>query len=126
MQYIAQIHPFALKYDSEELWHEFFGKYMLMVKEKLIVYQRNQSRQRRSNRRFFNDLQVLVQDANYTDEVCLRQKNIRVTPSNTIGLSITIGMTLECMTRHLEHSFQQELIRVEELPMHFHQARYIY
>lgn len=49
-----------------------------------------------------------------------------MTPTNTTALSLGIAMTLESMIRHLDQAFQQELIRSEELPMHFQQARYAY
>jgi hypothetical protein len=66
---------------------------------------RNPARQRRSTRRFFNDLQILVDDANYTDDTLLRSKNIQTTKANTTALSLSISMTLEMMVRYLDSTF---------------------
>lgn len=101
-------------------------KYDLMTRERILMSLRNSARQRRQNRRFFNDLSILITEANYTDESLLSSKGIQVTQSNTTALSLSISMTLEMMVRYLDQAFHLELIRAEELPMHFQESRYTY
>ena len=87
---------------------------------------RNSARQRRQYKRFFNDLSILTNEANYTDESILVSKGIKANQWNTTALSLSISMTLEMMTRYLDQAFDLELVRTEELPMHFQEARYTY
>jgi hypothetical protein len=118
-EYIVQTNPFIIKFMNDPTWGDFMRKYDLMTRERIIMGLRNNARQRRQNRRFFNDLSILVNEANYTDEGLLTSNGIKVSQSNTTALSLSISMTLEMMVRYLDQAFHLELIRTEELPMHF-------
>jgi hypothetical protein len=50
-----------------------------MVKEKVTLALRNPARKRRYTKRFFNDLQILVSEGNFTDEKLLTKNNIKIT-----------------------------------------------
>jgi len=111
---------------KEPLLIEFLTKYELMTKERILMSMRNSARQRRQYRRFFSDLAILTHEANFTDENLLSQKSIPANQFNTTCLSLSIGMTLEMMQKYLLSTMSLELIRTEELPMHFQQIRYVY
>jgi hypothetical protein len=68
----------------------------------------------------------LISEGNFTDDKLLAKHNIKVTQTNTTGLSLSIGMTLEQMVYYINSAFTLELARVEELVMHFTQIRYVY
>ena len=91
-----------------------------------MIAMRNSARQRRQYRKFFPDMAILTNEANYTDEYLLSQKGVQANQFNTSCLSLSIGMTLEMMEKYLLSTMQLELIRTEELPMFFNQARYVY
>jgi hypothetical protein len=97
-----------------------------MVKERITVALRNSARQRRQYKRFFSDMAILTSEANYTDESLLSQKGIQATQFNTTSLSLSIGMTLDMMLKYQLSTMALELIRTEELVMHFQQIRYVY
>jgi hypothetical protein len=90
-----------------------------MVKERINIALRNSARQRRQYRRFFSDMAILTSEANYTDESILSQKGIQPNQYNTTCISLSIGMTLDMMQKYLLSTMALELIRTEELPMHF-------
>jgi len=92
---VLQSNPFVEKYWQESVWTDFIGKYQLMVKEKVMMALRNPARKRRYTKRFFNDLQILITEGNFTDEKLLTKNNIKINQTNTTGLSLSIGMTLE-------------------------------
>jgi hypothetical protein len=73
-----------------------------MARERIVIALRNSSRQRRSFKRFFNDMRILTNEANYTDDTLLNMKSIKVSQSNTSALSLSISMTLEMMVKYLE------------------------
>lgn len=98
----------------------------MMVKERITIALRNSARQRRQYKRFFSDMAILTSEANYTDESLLSQKGIQATQFNTTSLSLSIGMTLDMMLKYQLSTMALELIRTEELVMHFQQIRYVY
>lgn len=100
--HILQVNPFITKYTEEPVWLDFLRKYDLMTRERITMCLRNSARQRRQNRRFFADLAILTNEANYTDEQLLRAKMIKVSQCNTTALSLSISMTLEMMVRYLD------------------------
>lgn len=103
--FILQTNPFISKFIEEPIWTDYLKKYDLMTRERITMCLRNSARQRRQNRRFFADLAILTNEANFTDEKLLRSKKINVTQSNTTALSLSIGMTLEMMVRYLDQAF---------------------
>lgn len=113
------MNPLIEKYWQDELWLDFINKYELMVREKINIVLRNSARQRRNNKRFFLDLQILIREANFTDEKLMQKNGVKISPQNTTGLSLAIGMALEQMLGYLNTAFSLELARTEELVMHF-------
>jgi hypothetical protein len=91
-----------------------------------MIHQRNNARQRRQHRRYFNDLSILVNEANWTDDHLLSKRGLPLNQQNAACMSMSIGLTLEMMIRHLDQCVSLELIRQEEVPMHLLQTRYVY
>lgn len=103
--YVLQLNAHASKNLKEQLWQAFFQKYEVMTREKICNALRNSSRQRRQSRRFFSDLAILTNEANWTDEQLLAKRGQTVDHTKTVCLGLSIAMTLEMMTRYLEHAF---------------------
>ena len=69
--YVLQVTPYAEKHKDNKLWEDYLYKYELMIRERLSICLKNSPRQRRHTKRLFNDLQILIQEANYTDDQLL-------------------------------------------------------
>ena len=98
---VSQQHPFIKNFSSEQVWQEFFEKYQLMTREFLMTCLRNTSRQHRGAKRFCRDLQILISEGNYTDETILQENRLELRKHNTVGLLLSIKMTLTTMIRYL-------------------------
>lgn len=100
--YVLQLNTNATKNLKEPLWKAFFEKYEVMTREKMTNALRNSARQRRQNRRFFSDLVILTNEANWTDEQLLTKRGQAVDHTKTVCLGLSISMTLEMMMRYLQ------------------------
>lgn len=123
---VSQLHPFIKAHAEDQIWLEFFEKYALMSKEYLVNCLRNTSRQHRGAKRFSKDFMILIAEGNFTDETLLAQKNFEVKKHNTVGLLVSIRLTLAHMIRFMNYVFTLEMARVEELPALLMQTGYIY
>lgn len=75
---------------------------MLMTREMLINSLRNTSRQHRGCKRFCKDLSILIAEGNFTDEMILADNRMELRKFNTVGLLLSIRMTLNAMIRYLD------------------------
>jgi hypothetical protein len=64
---IIELFPFISKHFDHEDFQEFYSKYCMMVREFLLKCIRNPSRQRRSLPKYYEDFNILLNDANYHD-----------------------------------------------------------
>ena len=74
--------------------------------------------------RFYEDLQILIQEANMTDERLMQlNPNFReITPCMTLSINLIV----ESMIDYLTHGFSLELYAPYEMAMHFNYLRYLY
>jgi hypothetical protein len=64
---IIELFPFISKHFDHEDFQEFYSKYCMMIREFLLKSIRNPSRQRRSLPKYYEDFNILLNDANYHD-----------------------------------------------------------
>ena len=114
-RYVFLINPSAKQHQADQVWLDFFDKYLLMTKEVVLNSLRNISRQRRGAKRFFTDLGILIQEGNYTDEVLLNNNNIPVRKHNTVALLLSINLALLASVRYMNQAFTLDMIKIEEL-----------
>ena len=76
--------------------------------------------------RVFDDLHIVLNEANYADEKILKKHNLNVKSNNTVGISITINLVLETLIDYLNSGLELDLYGVNELPMVFNYLRYVY
>ncbi len=88
------MHPFISNYIDSDDFQEFFYKYCIIIKELLVKSLRNKSRQRRSMAKIFEDLNIILNEANYADEKILKKHNLTVKQSNTVAITLTINLVL--------------------------------
>ncbi len=72
-----------------------------MTKEYLNVSLRNTSRQHRGTKRFCKDLQILLSEANFVDEIILSQFQIQLKKTNTVCLLSSIRLANDALRRYL-------------------------
>jgi hypothetical protein len=75
---VLELHPFISNYIDSDDFQEFFYKYAIIIKELLVKSLRNKSRQRRSMAKIFEDLNIILNEANYADERILKKHNLSV------------------------------------------------
>ena len=51
-----------------EIFQEYMDKFAIMFRETILRHLRNLNRQRRGMKRFFDDINILIGEANFTDE----------------------------------------------------------
>ena len=114
-RYVFLLHPTAKRHQADQLWLDYFDKYLLMTKEAVLSSLRNTSRQRRGAKRFFRDLGILIEEGNYTDERLLNASNVQPRKHDTVALLLSINLTLLTMERYMNQAFALDMIKIEEL-----------
>jgi hypothetical protein len=90
---LFEVHPYLKKTFDEPVFQEFYHKYCLIMKELVFKCLRNPARQRRAIPKYYEDFNVLLNEANYCDEVLLKASGQKNT-NNTIALAMTINAAL--------------------------------
>lgn len=62
---------------------------------------RNQARCRRNTGKLFDDLNILLNEANFCDERILKKLNMQIKHNNTVALTMTINTVLEQKIEYL-------------------------
>ena len=125
-RYVFLINPTAKQFQSDQVYLEYMDKYLLMTKELVISSLRNTSRQRRGAKRFFNDLAILIQEGNFTDDILLSKNDVQPAKHTTVCLLLSINLTLVSMLRYLDQVFQLDMIKMEELQPSLMYMAYVY
>ena len=125
-RYVFLLHPSAKRHQADQLWLDYFDKYLLMTKEAVLSSLRNTSRQRRGAKRFFRDLGILIEEGNYTDERLLNASNVQPRKHDTVALLLSINLTLLTMERYMSQAFALDMIKIEELQAAMMWTDYIY
>ena len=89
-----------------------------MTRENLLRQLRNVSNQHKTLNRYYEDLTILISEANYIDDFLINKKKYpgkQTTPS----LTITINLVTESMIDHLKLGFLLDLYAPYELSMIF-------
>jgi hypothetical protein len=72
---VLDLHPFISNYIDCDEFQDFLLKFSLLIKELLIKSLKNKPRQRRSMPKIFDDLNIVLNEANYADERILKKHN---------------------------------------------------
>ena len=95
-QEILDVYPICIKYwDKDQIFMDFIKKECIMFRECVRRYLLNKTRQRRAYKRFFLDCQILMEEANMTEEVMQSTYNIQMTFETAPCLSMAINMYAE-------------------------------
>jgi hypothetical protein len=101
-------------------------KYELMVRDRISVALKNTARQRRGAKRVFTDLNILGNEANYTDDCIVTKTGVKMTQQTMCACTLAMEMTCDTMVTYLNQCFSLELARPEEFLMHFLYSRFSY
>lgn len=123
---ITEVLPFIRKHTFDPFFVEFYKKYCIVVRETLLKKLRNKARQQRSSMRCFEDLAILIGEANFSDEKLLEKLGIAPKQTNTTCLTLSIGFSLKQQIDLLNKGFELDLYMPYELTSVFAQLRYIY
>mmetsp|Transcript_9793 Transcript_9793/g.7377 ORF Transcript_9793/g.7377 Transcript_9793/m.7377 type:complete len:139 (+) Transcript_9793:877-1293(+) len=91
---IKEQHPFIEKYFELPQFNEFLHKYSIVTKEMLINGLRSKARQRRVMQRLFEDFAIVLNEGNFADENILSTLHQKVKSNNTVGIALTINMSV--------------------------------
>lgn len=97
-----------------------------MQRERVFRVLKNIVRQRRGYRRYFDDISVLMNEANFTDQNLQKGKGKQMMIENTCCLAMTIHLYLETQLEYLTKGFEIELLCNAELPEYFLYLSYVY
>jgi len=123
---IKEQHPFIVNYFENPNFNEFLYKYSIVTKELLINSLRSKARQRRCLSKVFEDLSIVLNEGNFADEKLLSTTNQNVKKNNTVGIALTVNMSVQCQINYLQKGFALDLYSLHELPMIFNYIRYCY
>ena len=110
-------------YDCKE-FKDFMVKYSLMTREGLLRQLRNVSNQHKNLNRYYEDLTILISEANYIDEFLINKKKFPG-KQTTPALTISINLVTEAMVEHLKLGFLLDLYAPYELSMIFDYLTFI-
>ena len=123
---LIEVHPFIGKYFDTMDFAEFFNKYSLVVRELISKSLRNKARQRRSIPKYYEDFNILFNDANAYDNQILSLSRLQPKEGNTVALTMVINLSLTNSLELLTKGFDLDLYSVTELPMIFSYLKYLY
>jgi hypothetical protein len=120
------VYPFVQKYLDTSEFQEFFNKFALVVRELIFKSLRNQSRQRRSIPKYYEDFNILFNDANAYDNMILSRSGMQPREGNTVALTMVIGLVLNSSLELLNKGFELDLYGLHEHAMVYSQLKYLY
>lgn len=93
-------------------------KFSLMTRETILRRMRAYSRQRRACKRYFEDLCILIGEANYTDDhMQNKEEDTTYTAQTTPALTSTISLVVDAILQYINVGFPLELYSSYELSM---------
>lgn len=84
------------------------------------------ARQRRAFKRYFEDISILIGEANYTDEKMLKERGKQMSFDTSPCLTMSIYLFLDTMLQFLHRGFELELYGLAEMPEYFNYLAFIY
>lgn len=76
--------------------------------------------------KIFDDLNVVLNEANFADETILKKHNFGVKSNNTVGIALTLNQVIKTQIDFLTKGIELELYAMHELGMVFNYLRYTY
>ena len=123
---IFKIYPVAKDYWAYDEFIDFVDKYGIMYRECFLRGLRNTTRQRRSYKRYFEDINILIGEANYTDDAMMSESGKQMAFENIACLTMSINMYITAQLDYLHKGMDLELVLPGELAEHFMYVSYIY
>ena len=70
---MVELYPSTANLIHNEIFFDFFEKYCTMYRENVFRGLKNLTRQRRSYNRYIEDIGILLQEANFSDDQLLKK-----------------------------------------------------
>lgn len=119
-QGFRELYPNAVRTHLEDQeFTQYFMKFSLVCREMLVKCLRNPARQKRNLNRLFDDLNILMQEANYTDDLILNKHRERPSQTNTVALNMSLSLVSRAQFEYVHQGFALEIYGMHELPMVF-------
>ncbi|CDW89048.1 n-alpha-acetyltransferase auxiliary subunit [Stylonychia lemnae] len=126
MKGIIEVHPFIKNHLENDTFKEFYHKYSLVAKELMMKCLRNPSRQRRSISKYFDDFNILLNEANIFDNEILTKLGQNPRLGNTVALNMVINISMLIGLEYLNRGMELELFSNHEMYMAFNYSRLVY
>lgn len=123
---LFELQPFSKEHYDDEEFKDFFNKYAIISREYIFKCLRNKARQRRIITKYFDDLGILLNEANGLDERILKKTGQQAKSGNTVALTMTINLLLSIYLDYLNKGFELELYSIPELPSVFNYLKFVY
>jgi len=101
------------------------NKWCVMYREQVGRALKNYLRQRRSFKRYFEDMGILLNEANYADEQLLQHKS-QMSYDSSPCLTMSIRLYISSMLEYLHGGCALEVMGVAELPELFNYLSFVY
>jgi len=101
-------------------------KFGIMYRESFLRALRNTTRQRRAFRRYFEDVSILVGEANFTDEAMTSITNKPMKFENVPCLTLSVNLYTSSMLDYLYKGMELELVLTGDLAEHCMYLSYIH
>ncbi|CAI2387508.1 unnamed protein product [Moneuplotes crassus] len=114
--YVVGLFPNFWSYFDDKVVRDFLFKFSLMTREGLLRQMRNISNQQKNLKRYYEDLSILINEANFTDDRLISKKKYpgkQTTPC----LTISINLVVEAMAEFLKLGFPLDLYAPYEFAM---------
>ena len=110
-------------YELKE-FQDFLFKFSLMTREYILRQLKNISNQKKNQNRYYEDLSILISEANYTDDILIDKK--KYDGKKTMPcLTLSINLVAETMLENLCLGIPLDLYAPYEFAMIFHYLSYI-
>ena len=123
---LREVYPFVNRYIDTTDFQDFFTKFSLVIREQILKSMRNKARQRRSIPKYFEDFNILFNDANSYDNQVLTEAGLQPKEGNTVALTMVINLVLNNSLELLNRGFELDLYGLHEYNMIFSYQRYLY
>lgn len=115
-----ETYPNAIRTHIEDQeFIQFVMKYAMVSRQMLFNGLKNPARQRRNINRLFEDLNILMGEANYTDDSVLQRNKLAPNQINTVALNMSLTLVSRAQLEYLQQGFALEIYGLHELPMVF-------
>lgn len=114
--YVTSLFPSIWTHYETKEFKDFMFKFSLMTREAILRQLRNVANQHKSLNRFYEDLSILISEANFTDDFLISKKKYPG-KQTTPALTISINFITESMAEYLRLGFPLDLYAPYEFAM---------